>query len=69
MQLLYSQPHSNIFHGHFFLKKPLQRGQGAPTLHLRRKELTQFIGKLGKKNLTTARFINGLLGGKPEKKT
>jgi len=39
------------FGGLFFFEEPLQRGQGAPTIHLRRKELTRFTGKLGPKTL------------------
>jgi hypothetical protein len=46
----------------FFLKKPLRRGQGVPAVHLRRRDLTQFIGNLSPKKLTAAQFIRRKTG-------
>lgn len=46
----------------FFLKKPLRIGQGAPAIHLRRRDLTRFIGNLGQKKLTAAQFIRRKTG-------
>jgi hypothetical protein len=45
-----------------FFKKPLRIGQGAPAIHLRRRDLTRFIGNLGQKILTAAQFIRRKTG-------
>jgi hypothetical protein len=68
MQLLYSQPHSNIFHGHFFFEETSSKRAGSSYNPLKKKRIDPVYREPGPKNLTTARFINGLLGGKPAKK-
>jgi hypothetical protein len=73
MQLLYSQPHSNIFHGHFFwrpffFEETSSKRAGSSYNPLKKKRIDPVYRETGPKNLTTARFINGLLGGKPAKK-
>lgn len=57
------------FGGLFFFEETSSKRAGSSYNPLKKKRIDPVYRETGPKNLTTARFINGLLGGKPAKKT
>lgn len=56
------------FGGLFFFEETSSKRAGSSYNPLKKKRIDPVYRETGPKNLTTARFINGLLGGKPAKK-